>query len=196
MKSKDQQLLEEAYNSIVSKDPFLQTKTKEGMSFEDFMSAAREFLKGDDKFEEAANMSQGADKVDSETILDILRDPFYNINLSIEGNKVFAASGTSVNESDEGSKELTGHTVEIEVPLEWMQYAYTAHERPNSPDVLAKLMGDIMDYKGKGRSNKSRYEYAMKLTKNNTQPAVDGIKTTSPELKPIDRRPGDPTSGW
>ena len=88
MKSKDQQLLEEAYNSVINKDPFFKTKTEEGMPFEEFKAAAIEFLKGDDKFEEAANMSQGADKVDEETILDILRDPYYGIDLRIEGDRV------------------------------------------------------------------------------------------------------------
>ena len=88
MKSKDQQLLEEAYDSIINKDPFSQTKTKEGMPFKEFKAAAIHFLRGDDKFEEAANMSQGADKVDEETILDILRDPYYGFDLRIEGDKV------------------------------------------------------------------------------------------------------------
>lgn len=68
--------------------PFERAEREGGMDFASFKKAAIEFLKGDDKFEEAANMSQGADKVDEETILDILRDPYYGIDLRIEGDRV------------------------------------------------------------------------------------------------------------
>ena len=98
---------------------------------------------------------------------------------------------------NEEAQKFSGEIVDIAVPLEWLQIAYTAHERPETTAVLAKLMSDILHFKGKGgRSNQSRYEYIMKLTKNNTRRAVDGVRTTSPELKPTPLRPGEPTHGW
>ena len=116
----------------------------------------------------------------------------------LENVAIAPVSDDFTNVTEGKDNKLSGRTVEIEVPFEWLELAYNSEK---SPAVLADIMKQLLAYKGgPGLSTSDRFNRIKKLTKNNTRPAVDGIRTQkdSKLRSDLPEKPyGSPgTTGW